>query len=122
MKHEMYSPQKFLNQSQHSSTLFCSLTIQDTGSLTGIVLAWVERVHEPVDIWDITFCTRRFSVLLKPADFEAQNSLLQNRLHRQIQIPNAFPVDCTKYLYTFSLNAYQELYAYLQTTILSKCT
>ena len=30
-------------------------------------------------------------VLLKPADFEAQSSLLKNRLHPQIQIPTACP-------------------------------
>ena len=26
----------------------------------GNALAQVQRVHEPVDLWDITFCTRRF--------------------------------------------------------------
>ena len=36
----------------------------------------------------------RLLVLLKPADFEAQSSLLQNRLHLQIQIPNACPEYC----------------------------
>ena len=34
----------------------------------------------------------RLLVLLKPADFESQSSLLQNKLYRQIQIPNACPV------------------------------
>ena len=34
----------------------------------------------------------RLLVLLKPGNFEAQSSLLQNRLHPQIQIPNACPV------------------------------
>ena len=29
--------------------------------------------------------------LCAPANFEAQSSLLQNRLHPQIQIPNAYP-------------------------------
>ena len=33
----------------------------------------------------------RLLVLLKPADFEAQRSLLKNRLHLQIQIPTACP-------------------------------
>ena len=27
---------------------------------TGNVLARVQRVHKPVDLWEITFCTRRF--------------------------------------------------------------
>ena len=35
----------------------------------------------------------RVLVQLKPADFEAQGSLLKNRLHPQIQIPYAYP-DC----------------------------
>ena len=35
--------------------------------------------------------TLRLLVLSKPADFDAQSSLLQNRLHPQIQIPNACP-------------------------------
>ena len=30
-------------------------------------------------------------LLLKPADFEVQSPLLQNKLHRQIQVPNAYP-------------------------------
>ena len=34
----------------------------------------------------------RLSVLCAPADFEAQSSLLQNRLFPQIQIHNAYPV------------------------------
>ena len=34
----------------------------------------------------------RLLVLCAPADFEAQSSLLLNRLHLQIQIPNACPV------------------------------
>ena len=25
---------------------------------TGNALAWVQRVHKPADLWDITFCTR----------------------------------------------------------------
>jgi hypothetical protein len=33
----------------------------------------------------------RLLVLCAPADFEAQSSLLQNRQHPQIQIPNACP-------------------------------
>ena len=33
----------------------------------------------------------RLLVLLKPADFEAQSSLLKNSLHAQIQIRNACP-------------------------------
>ena len=33
----------------------------------------------------------RLLVLCAPADFESQSSLLQNRLHPQIQIPNACP-------------------------------
>ena len=28
--------------------------------LAGNALAWVQRVHEPIDLWDITFCTCRF--------------------------------------------------------------
>ena len=28
--------------------------------LPGNALARVQRVHEPVDLWDITFCTQRF--------------------------------------------------------------
>jgi hypothetical protein len=27
---------------------------------TGNALERVQRVHEPLDVWDITFCTRRF--------------------------------------------------------------
>ena len=27
---------------------------------SGNALAWVQRVHEPVDLWVITFCTRIF--------------------------------------------------------------
>ena len=27
---------------------------------TGNALAWVQRVHEPADVWNIIFCTRRF--------------------------------------------------------------
>ena len=27
---------------------------------SGNALAWVQWVHEPVDLWDITFCTGRF--------------------------------------------------------------
>ena len=27
---------------------------------SGNALAWVQRVHEPVDLWDITFCSRIF--------------------------------------------------------------
>ena len=34
----------------------------------------------------------RLFLLCTPADFEAQSSLLQNRLHPQIQIPNPCPV------------------------------
>ena len=30
---------------------------------TGNALARVQRVHEPVDLWDITFCTRRSKFL-----------------------------------------------------------
>ena len=51
----------------HKSILFLSLvlTIYDMGYvhiyyLTGNALAQVQRVHEPADLWDITFCTRRF--------------------------------------------------------------
>ena len=46
----------------------------------------VEHIRECVsmdaagDLWDITFCTRRqilrLLILLKPANFDAQNSLL----------------------------------------------
>ena len=40
----------------------------------------------------------RLLVLCAPTDFEAQSSLLQNRLHPQIQIPNACPgTDIGKY-------------------------
>ena len=52
------------------------------------------QVHELVYLWEITFCTLRFLrllVLLAPTDFEAQSSLLYNRLHPKIQIPNACP-------------------------------
>ena len=53
---------------------------------SGNALARVQWVHKPIDLWDITFCTRRFwgfyLVLLKLADFKAQN-----RLHPHIQIP-----------------------------------
>ena len=33
---------------------------EDFNNLTEIALARVQRVHEPVDLWDITFCTHRF--------------------------------------------------------------
>ena len=37
----------------------------------------------------------RLLVLCAPADFEAQRSLLYNRLHLQIKIPNACPeIEC----------------------------
>ena len=58
--------------------------------LTGNALARVQRVHAPTDLWDITFCNRRL-VLCALADFEVQSSLLCNRLHPQIQNPNACP-------------------------------
>ena len=46
-------------------------------------VARVQRVHEPVDLLHPQIL--RLLVLLKPADFEAQSSLLKNRLHEQIQ-------------------------------------
>ena len=41
-------------------------------------LSLTARVHKPVDLWDITFCTRRFwdLLLLNPPNFNAQSSLL----------------------------------------------
>ena len=33
---------------------FASLNLEENA------LEWVQRVHEPADLWDITFCTRRF--------------------------------------------------------------
>ena len=47
----------------------------------------------------------RLFVLCLPADFEAQSYLLQNRLHPQIQIPNACPV--------LSCNSISELFYYI---------
>ena len=32
----------------------------ETVTKQGNVLARVKRVHKPVDLWDIAFCTRRF--------------------------------------------------------------
>ena len=34
--------------------VLCSVTV------SGNALARVQRVHEPADLWDITFCTRLF--------------------------------------------------------------
>ena len=34
--------------------------LQSEWPLTGNALARVQRVHKPVDLWDITFCTSRF--------------------------------------------------------------
>ena len=52
-------------------------------------------------------------VLLKLADFEAQSSLLQNRLHPQFQIPNAYPVNTHIWLnysmYFVAVIAYAQL-------------
>jgi hypothetical protein len=42
---------------QYDKRLFNNLPIQ---YMTGNALEWVQRVHEPADVWDITFCTRRF--------------------------------------------------------------
>ena len=42
---------------------FTSLMIKQVVSgflITGNALAQLQWVHEPVDLWDITFCTRRF--------------------------------------------------------------
>ena len=60
--------------------------------VTENALERVQRVHEPSDLWDITFCTRWFwgfyyYVHLLLWDPE----LSRMHLHPQIQIPNAFP-------------------------------
>ena len=51
-------------------------------------LARVQWVHKPLDLWYITSCTCIF-LGFKYYQFEAQTFHLQNRLHPQIQIPNA---------------------------------
>ena len=43
-----------------------------------------------------------FSTKCNRADFEAQSSLLQNRLHLQIRIPNACPDNCKELTYALS--------------------
>jgi hypothetical protein len=56
--------------------LLLAFELTGTKDYTGNALA---REHEPVDLWDITFLhpqILRLLVLLKPADFEAQSSLL----------------------------------------------
>ena len=41
-------------------TLFLTqLLITADTQLAGNALAWVQLVHKPADLWDITFCTRR---------------------------------------------------------------
>ena len=51
----------------------------------------LERVHEPADLWDITFCTRwfwDFYYYVHPLYWDPE--LFRMHLHPQIQIPNAF--------------------------------
>ena len=47
---------------------FCHLK-RLTSIRAGNALEWVQRVHEPADLWDITFCTRYLGlkVLCAPA-------------------------------------------------------
>ena len=60
---------------------------------TANALVWVQQVHEhifgtsPFPLADF----EAFSTTIGPADFEAQSSLLWNRMHLQIQIPNVYP-------------------------------
>ena len=59
---------------------------------SGNALARVQRVHEPADLWDITFYTRwfwGFYYYVHPLFWDPELSRMH--LHPQIQIPNAFP-------------------------------
>ena len=91
---------KYIKEPSHFLTLiinyhFFNVRTQNLGDMLQLFREWVQRVHEPVDLWVITFCTRGFLgfqyYIYAPEDFEAQSSLLQSRLPFQIQIPNACP-------------------------------
>ena len=72
--------------------------------VAGNALARVQRMHKPVRLWDILHPQiSRLLVLLKPADFEAQSSFLQNRMHLQIQIPNACPESISANILSLSI-------------------
>ena len=65
--------------------------------MSTVAVQAVQRVHEPIDIWDITFCTLRFCGSsyywhLRIGRGLAQSSLLCiEQTHLWIQISNACP-------------------------------
>jgi len=77
--------------------------------VTGNALAQVQRVHKPADLWGITFCTRwfwGFYYYVHPLILRPRALFYKNRLHLQIQIPNACP-GWLCFMDQFTKNIYQ---------------
>ena len=59
---------------------------------TGNALAQVQRMHEPADLWDTTFCINFEASSTKCTRWFWDPELSRMHLQPQIQIPSAFPV------------------------------
>ena len=55
-----------------------AIIVNQNLAMLGNVLVRMQRVHEPIDLWDFLHLQiLRLLVLFKPADFEAQGSQVQ---------------------------------------------